>query len=240
MRLFFLLNVIIDNDHWLVRQLEATPESLAKPYLWWQLLTYGFAMIRVVSGTSFGTCLDYGCLVALSKAFTAQGVSAFLPGQRAPGRTLLDGAGVGHDCRRVGGVGGRAGGGRGGNGGHPALLYPLPEADHLVDDGAARARLFVGAMIIAGNIFGSLSGVERVAFDVHLVGAVFAICYYRFGWNLGVGRRDCPFRPACSSAGLNCVCTDLPARMRKPTSTTSSPSKPISFSKKSTGRESTA
>jgi hypothetical protein len=41
-----------------------------------------------------------------------------------------------------------------------------------------------GLMIIAGNLFGLTSN-EAVAFDVHLVGAAFAICYYRFGWRLG-------------------------------------------------------
>jgi hypothetical protein len=44
---------------------------------------------------------------------------------------------------------------------------------------------FVGAMIIVGNIMGMRFSGENVAFDVHLVGAAFAIAYYRFGWHLG-------------------------------------------------------
>jgi hypothetical protein len=45
----------------------------------------------------------------------------------------------------------------------------------------------VGLLVIGGNIMMMLQphGDMSTAFDVHLVGAVFAIAYYRFGWNLG-------------------------------------------------------
>jgi hypothetical protein len=44
---------------------------------------------------------------------------------------------------------------------------------------------FVGAMIIIGDLVGLRMSGQNVAFDVHLVGAAFAIAYYRFGWHLG-------------------------------------------------------
>jgi hypothetical protein len=45
----------------------------------------------------------------------------------------------------------------------------------------------VGLLIIGGNILMMLQsrGDMSIAFDVHLVGAAFAIAYFRFGWNLG-------------------------------------------------------
>lgn len=44
---------------------------------------------------------------------------------------------------------------------------------------------FVGAVIIGSNLMGLADKESTTAFDVHLVGAVFAICYYKFKWNLG-------------------------------------------------------
>ena len=44
----------------------------------------------------------------------------------------------------------------------------------------------VGMMVVLVNLFGLLGhDSSHVAFDVHLVGAGFAICYYLFRWNIG-------------------------------------------------------
>jgi membrane associated rhomboid family serine protease len=42
----------------------------------------------------------------------------------------------------------------------------------------------VGMMIIVGNIVMMFNSSEPVAFDVHLVGAAFAIGYFKFGWRV--------------------------------------------------------
>jgi hypothetical protein len=45
----------------------------------------------------------------------------------------------------------------------------------------------VGVLMIGGDVLLLLGMASHryVAFDVHLVGAAFAIAYFRFGWNLG-------------------------------------------------------
>jgi hypothetical protein len=43
----------------------------------------------------------------------------------------------------------------------------------------------LGVMIIVLNIAGMGNSEANVAFDVHLVGAVFALAYWKLGWNLG-------------------------------------------------------
>jgi hypothetical protein len=44
----------------------------------------------------------------------------------------------------------------------------------------------LGVLLVVMNLFGMKTSPEgNVAFDVHLVGAVFALAYWRFGWNLG-------------------------------------------------------
>ena len=43
----------------------------------------------------------------------------------------------------------------------------------------------LGVLIIVINVLGMRAPDNTVAFDVHLVGAAFAVAYYRFGWNLG-------------------------------------------------------
>jgi membrane associated rhomboid family serine protease len=50
-----------------------------------------------------------------------------------------------------------------------AFLFPIP-------------AWIVGTIIIVSNLFGTSAG---IAYDVHLVGAGFAIAYWYFGWNFG-------------------------------------------------------
>jgi membrane associated rhomboid family serine protease len=50
-----------------------------------------------------------------------------------------------------------------------SFLFPIP-------------AWIMGIIIIVSNLFGSSTG---VAYDVHLVGAAFAISYWYFGWNFG-------------------------------------------------------
>ena len=45
----------------------------------------------------------------------------------------------------------------------------------------------LGIILIGGNLSGAIdqSPTGNVAYDVHLVGAAFAACYYYLGWNFG-------------------------------------------------------
>ena len=51
---FYLLDVFVGNSHWLMQQMAASPNSLVKPYLWWQLLSYGFYFFKTVAGAELG------------------------------------------------------------------------------------------------------------------------------------------------------------------------------------------
>jgi len=42
----------------------------------------------------------------------------------------------------------------------------------------------LGTLIIIGNVFQASQAVNTVAYDVHLVGAAFAVAYFYFDWNL--------------------------------------------------------
>lgn len=62
------------------------------------------------------------------------------------------------------------------------FVYSFPQATlHLYGIIPVKAWI-LGILIIAGNVFGGSAG---VAYDVHLVGAVFATAYFFAGWNLG-------------------------------------------------------
>ena len=40
----YVLDIFIDSrHHWLMEHMAASPASVAQPWLWWQLITYGFA-----------------------------------------------------------------------------------------------------------------------------------------------------------------------------------------------------
>jgi membrane associated rhomboid family serine protease len=43
----------------------------------------------------------------------------------------------------------------------------------------------LGVLLIGNDVLGSIGDGQQIAFDVHLVGAAFAITYFKFRWNLG-------------------------------------------------------
>jgi membrane associated rhomboid family serine protease len=181
----FLANTIVGRDNWLMLQLSATADSLTRPYLWWQLVSYGFVHDPAAIGHIFWNM--FGLWVFGRPVEGVYGPKEFL-------RFYLMGVFLGGLFWTARVWAGSVTGGPpeillGASGAVTAvtLLFCIhyPKQTILLMMVLPVPAWFVGATIIAGNIYGSLLGSDGVAFDVHLVGAAFAICYYKFGWNLG-------------------------------------------------------
>lgn len=178
---FYLLDVFIGKSHWLMDHMAATPDSLLKPYLWWQLLSYGFAhstrdvmhiFWNMVGLWVFGRQIEdvYGPKEFLRIYLVSMVLGGLVWAVRSqltadPG-SLVGASGA------VTAI---------------TLLFCIhfPKQTILLMMVLPVPAWAVGAMIIAGNLIGLRFSGEHVAFDVHLVGAAFAIAYYRFGWYLG-------------------------------------------------------
>jgi membrane associated rhomboid family serine protease len=180
----FLLNLAIAQDHWLVRQLEATPASLVRPYLWWQLVTYGFAhspqyidhiLWNMFALWVFGRPVEgiYGAKEFLRFYL----VAIVLGGVFWTARMWLTPGGPGNSAL-IGASGAVTA---------VTLLFCIhyPRQTILLMMVLPVPAWFLGATIILFNVLGALSRDVGTAFDVHLVGAVFAMAYFKFSWHLG-------------------------------------------------------
>ena len=185
----FVVDMFLGRNHWLMETLSLSSADLAKPWLWWKFLTYGFAhspyprlehvFWNMLGLWIFGRDVEslYGrreflrfylvTLVAGSLVWSLRYQLSALTGP-APEHVLLGASGavtavvllfVFHYPKRT-----------------ILLMFVLPVPAWVV-----------GVLIIGGDLMQMLSsgGDRTVAFDVHLAGAAFAILYYRFGWNLG-------------------------------------------------------
>jgi len=177
----FLLNMLTDD--WVVTHLKATPHSLTRPFLWWQLVTYGFVhdpeSISHLFWNMFGLWM-FGQAV--------EGIY----GSREYLRFYLCGillGGVFWSARMLAVAGGGPVGLMGASGSVTAvtLLFCIhyPKQTIRLMMVLPVPAWFLGVLIILINIQGALSGVPGTAFDVHLVGAALAIAYYQLGWNFG-------------------------------------------------------
>jgi membrane associated rhomboid family serine protease len=181
----YLLNVFVGGDHRVVQWLAVTPEDLWKPWLWWKLVTYGFVHNPNDIGHIFWNMfalfifgrdveLRYGRSEFLRFYLTAIVLGSVIWCIRL---NLLD---VAH-ARVIGASGGVAA---------VILLfvYNFPRRTILLFFVLPVPAWVLGVLMIAGDAFGFIgySRSERnIAFDVHLVGILFASGYYWFGWNLG-------------------------------------------------------
>jgi membrane associated rhomboid family serine protease len=181
----FLLNSLIGRDDWLTRMLSATPEDVARPWLWWRLLTSGFVhsplgithiLFNMFGLWMFGRKVEWrygsgeflriyllavcvGSLIWCLRMYTIGATNAMLLGASGAVTAviLLYAFNFPHDTVLL------------------MFVLPIP------------AWLF-GLLVIGGNIWSLIdaSGADNVAYDVHLVGAALAIVYFRFGWNLSL------------------------------------------------------
>jgi membrane associated rhomboid family serine protease len=175
------LLVFVDSSQWLKEHLAATPDSLKKPYLWWQLLTYGFTHDQHSVMHIFWNMFGLWCfgrqvedLYGPKEFLRIYLVSILLGGIVWAARASLFGGGGG----LVGASGAVVA---------VTLLFCIhyPKQTVLLMMVLPVPAWVLGVIIIGGNLFEMQFSSANIAFDVHLVGAAFAIVYYRFGWNLG-------------------------------------------------------
>jgi membrane associated rhomboid family serine protease len=184
----FVLDMLLGGrDHKVSDILAAHSDTLAKPYMWWQLLTYGFVhdyrninhiIFNMLGLFFFGRVIEgtYGAREYLRFYLT----SIVLGGVFWAARTLIMSA-SGQDTEFLSLVGA--------SGGVTAvtLLFCInyPKQTILLMMVLPVPAWFVGAVIIIGDFLRALSGADGgVAVDVHLVGAAFAIIYYKLGIQL--------------------------------------------------------
>ncbi len=184
----YLLQIFLtggaQTGYWVLDVLRVTPDVLFKPWLWWKFLTYGFAHapppdLGHVFWNMFGLWVFgrdvesiYGPKEFLRIYLTAIVLGGIFWCAResfaATNSYLIGASGA------VTAI---------------TLLFVLhyPKRTILLMFVLPVPAWAVGLLVIGGNIMMLLQsgGDMSVAVDVHLVGAAFAIAYYRFGWNLG-------------------------------------------------------
>lgn len=184
----FLLNMFLVFDkskpNWLTEALSVSPDVLGRPWLWWKLATYGFVHAPGQIGHIFWNLL--GLWMFGREVEQVYGRKEFLRFYLA---ALVLGSLVWCTIEHLT------------RGGNPSLLgasgavtavtllfvLHFPKRTVLLMMVLPVPAWVLGVLIIVGNVWqvDAMTNSQRVAYDVHLVGAVFAICYYRFGWNLG-------------------------------------------------------
>ena len=187
-----LLNVVIyiadifaGGDHWLMKSLVASPDSITQPWMCWQLLSYAFAHdyhgFNHIFWNMFGLWIfgrDIEGIYGKKEFLAMYLVTAVLGGLAFALRNMAIHDMADWSNHRVLGASGSITA--------VTLLYCLhfPKRTLLLMMILPVPAWAVGLMIIVGNVVGLLGPMGHTAFDVHLVGAVFAIGYFKFGWRV--------------------------------------------------------
>jgi membrane associated rhomboid family serine protease len=178
----FLLNVFVGGDHRVVQWLAITPTDLWKPWLWWKLLTYGFVHNPLDIGHVFWNM--FGLFIFGRDVELRYGRWEFL-------RFYLGAIVLGSLvwCIRMNLMDVTQAQVIGASGGVTAVIllfvYNFPRRTILLFFVLPVPAWVLGVIIIAGDAFGFIGSDKNIAFDVHLVGILFASGYYWLGWNLG-------------------------------------------------------
>jgi membrane associated rhomboid family serine protease len=187
----FLLDLFLakdhGRDHWLADLLAVSPDVLGKPWLWWKLVTYGFVHDPLSIGHLFWNMfglwifgrdveLIYGRKELLRIYLTALVLGSLVWCLREQLFTQREGF-----VQLIGASGAVTA---------VVLLFVFhyPTRTILLMFVIPVPAWVLGILIIGGNMLFLLAeetSRHQVAFDVHLVGAAFAIAYFRLGWNLG-------------------------------------------------------
>jgi membrane associated rhomboid family serine protease len=179
----YLLNLFIGQENWLMYTLAIDASVLAKPLLWWKFVTYGLAhdprYLGHVFWNMFGLWIFgrdvemiYGrkeflriYLVALVLGSLVWCVREYFQSDLTDPPILLGASGAVSAIVLL-------------------FVFHYPKRTILLMLVLPIPAWVLGVVMIGGDLLQVLSGTtENVACDVHLVGAAFAICYYRFGWN---------------------------------------------------------
>lgn len=182
----FILDAFVGNRHWLMNTMAATPESLTKPWLWWQLLTYGFAHSYEnkwhILGNMFGLWMFGRAVEGVYgrwEILRIYLVTIVLGGMVWAARAALTVDPQFWPVYRVVGASGAV----------TAIILlfcvHFPRQTVLLMFVFPIPAWVLGVMIVVLNILGMGDETHAVAYDVHLVGVVFALLYWRFRWNLG-------------------------------------------------------
>jgi membrane associated rhomboid family serine protease len=160
--------------------LSASGESLIKPWLWWQLLTAGFAhdplninhvLFNMIGLWFAGQAVER---VRGSKEFLCFYLAAIVLGNAvfALRHLLMDSPA--HVLGASGGVVATV------------LLFIcyFPNSTLLLFFVLPVKGWVAGIILIAANVYGAVQSSDGVAYDVHLVGAAFAFAYWRLHWSL--------------------------------------------------------
>ena len=183
-----LLNLFVEGagDDWLMHQLAASPQSLTQPLLWWQLLTYGFTHSSGISHIFWNM---FGLWVFGRDVESHYGPREFL---RIYLVTVLLGGIIwaARVCLSVDEAFWNRYSVVGASGAVTAitLLFCIhyPQRTILLMMVLPVPAWAVGMMVILANVFGYFAPPgSQVAYDVHLVGAAFAVLYHLFRWNIG-------------------------------------------------------
>jgi membrane associated rhomboid family serine protease len=156
-------------------------DTIVQPLYWWQFVTAGFVhdpeqlnhiLFNMIGLYCFGRPLEerYGRMEFL-RFYLAATVVGFIVWSAS--HYFL--SHLGHNAMCYGASGGVTA---------VTLLFCLlfPRATILLSFLFPVPAWLVGIIIVAGNLFGAEGG---IAYDVHLVGAAFALSYWYFGLNFG-------------------------------------------------------
>jgi rhomboid family protein len=191
----FLADLFFSPTHELTRSLAVHGDTIAHPAYWWQFLTAGFAHswtnIWHLAGNMlavyvFGRDLEerngwqeflrfYLVAIVTGTVFWSARNYFFDP----PPEVIVAGKSVALWPFALGASGGAVA---------LTVLFCLrnPTATLLLFFILPVPAWLAGLLLVAGDLFGvPPPDGQRIAFDIHLVGAAFALAYWYFGWNFG-------------------------------------------------------
>jgi len=181
--LYLIDGLLFPDDHALTNLLSASSDTLRKPLLWWQFITYGFVhspqpmhiLMNMLQLWFLGATVEqsYGSkeFMRLYVVMLLLGSISFALGMMftEPGRNyvLLGASGA------ISGV---------------VILFVLnfPHATLMLFPIPIPIKAWViGVLLVVSNLLGAVSQSGNVAYPVHLAGILFAWVYFQQHWNLG-------------------------------------------------------
>jgi rhomboid family protein len=181
----YILDAFIGGrDHWLMDEMASSAADLSRPWYWWRFLTSGFAhapqlnhILYNMLGLFFlGRSVEavYGkkellriYLLAIVLGSVGQALHAYFMNPAGPWIGVLGASGAVTAITVL-------------------FIFNFPKQTLLLFFVIPVPAWLVGVLLIVMNVAGaSGAGNSGVAYDVHLIGAAFAVAYFHFKWNLG-------------------------------------------------------
>jgi membrane associated rhomboid family serine protease len=169
---------------WLSDHMAVQVGSLTKPWMWWQLVTYGFAhspaafkhilfnmLVLFFLGRDIESTYGWKEFLRLYLVMLVVAGLAWVIVERLQGASAL--------ARSYGASGAVTG---------VVILYALnfPRRTLLLFFVIPVPAWVVGVLVVTLDVLGAVnSDGSNIGYTAHLGGAAFAFLYYRFGWNLG-------------------------------------------------------